>query len=111
MLALEFDVFWKSYPLRIGRLAAMKAYKKAREMATAEVILAGVTRYVQNKPLWQSWAHPASWLNQGRWMDESDRLVHPCPHDPPCLTTWACGRKQQCALGKSDAETPTRPSS
>lgn len=100
--AEEFALFWERYPLRVGKLAAMKAYKKSRDLASAQEILDGVDRYVLTKPHWQAWAHPSSWLNQGRWMDEgtvspnaTKKIIYPCPHESPCVTTWACGRKQQ----------------
>jgi len=67
----EFDEFWVSYPRRVGKLAAVKAYQKARIVATAEEILQGVRQYCEHLPSdTQFIAHAATWLNQGRWMDE-----------------------------------------
>lgn len=66
----EFDTFWATYPNRIGKLAAEKAYAKARKKATAAEILDGVARYIAQKPEWKEWCVPTTFLNQGRWMDE-----------------------------------------
>lgn len=66
----DFDVFWQRYPRRIGRIAAQKAYVKARKTATADDIIAGVDRYIAHKPQYADFCHPTTWLNQGRWMDE-----------------------------------------
>jgi hypothetical protein len=77
VMAQEFDTFWKAYPHRVGKIAAMKAYEKARKLATAEQLLEGVAAYRQHKPGWQAYANPATWLNQGRWEDEWD--VPPTP--------------------------------
>jgi hypothetical protein len=42
-LAEDFAAFWLAYPVHIGRLAALKAYAKARKLAPAADILAGLT--------------------------------------------------------------------
>lgn len=65
----EFEEFWQRYPRRVGKLAAQKAYQKARKHASAEAILAGLmSAQFAEEPRFQP--HPATWLNQGRWMDE-----------------------------------------
>ncbi len=68
----DFDAFWCRYPRRIGKLAALKAYVKARKLASSEDILQGVDRYLEHKPVYADYCHPATWLNQGRWMDEHE---------------------------------------
>jgi hypothetical protein len=65
----EFNEWWDSYPRKVGKLAAMKAYEKARRMATAKELREGVGRYIQHKPNYADYAHPTTWLTQGRWMD------------------------------------------
>lgn len=67
----EFAEFWKLYPRKIGRLAAERGYKKARKQATAEAILTGLMLFNRNLPQEERFIpHAATWLNQGRWMDE-----------------------------------------
>jgi hypothetical protein len=107
-----FVEFWAAYPIRVGRLSAIKAYATAIKLATPAEILAGVEHYKAVKPAWQAWAHPASWLRAGRWMDEAPpaepvrerpftpeetrdaqhmrRAIGRCPHDPPCASFHAC---------------------
>lgn len=99
-LADEFAAFWVAYPLHVGRLLALKAYAKARKTASADVILAGVDRYLANKPAWQQFAHPSSWLNAGRWDDEfveRRRWPRECPHTPACPQgpNWQCIQRTQ----------------
>jgi hypothetical protein len=66
-----FEDFWGHYPRRIGKLAALRAYEKALKHATQDTILAGVMLYKQTMPQEERFRpHPATWLNQGRWMDE-----------------------------------------
>lgn len=69
-IAEDFSVFWARYPSRIGKLDAQKAYQVARKHATAEELLAGVSRYINTKPDWQHYKNPGPWLRAGRWLDE-----------------------------------------
>jgi hypothetical protein len=66
-----FLEFWKCYPRKIGKGAAMRSWAKSIKIETPENILAAVAR--------QAWPadpkyipHPATWLNQHRWADEPD---------------------------------------
>ncbi len=95
-MASEFEMFWDKCPVKKARLLAEKAYVKARKRATAQELLDGMDRYVENKPGWQEYAYPATWLNQGRWLDEAPvaRRQHyepwRCPHTPHCPHRAAC---------------------
>lgn len=66
----DFDTFWKAYPRKVGKLAAQKAYRRARSLASPGELLAGVEAYIAHKPAYADFCHPATWLNQGRWMDD-----------------------------------------
>lgn len=67
----DFDTFWAAYPRREAKLNAMKAYDRARRIATAGDILAGVERYKAVMPDEKRFIPlPASFLNAGRWMDD-----------------------------------------
>lgn len=84
-IGTEFGHFWNSYPRREAKLAALKAYEKARRLATADEILAGVERYKARMPEERQYRPlPATFLNQGRWMDEEDT-----PITLPARTYWA----------------------
>ena len=67
-----FDAFWSLYPNKTGKLAGRKAWDKAIERAEVDVIMAGLQRYV-NKRDNRHWCNPATWLNQGRWEDQTVR--------------------------------------
>ena len=107
----DFDRFWAVYPRRVGKLAAMQAFQKARKLASVEDIIAGVERYIRSKPEYADWCHATTWLNQGRWMDEDDRrvsserrsVVRPgfdrreweCHHEEPrCTSIGACHTRE-----------------
>jgi len=68
----DFERFWKAWPLKVKRDEARKAFSKAIGRARVDDILAGMNRYIANKPDWQHWAHASTWLNGGRWSDEPD---------------------------------------
>lgn len=66
-----FARFYAAYPKHVGKEAARKAFAKALKKASAEELTAGAQRYREDphrKPDYT--AHPATWLNAGRWEDE-----------------------------------------
>lgn len=75
---LDFERFWKAYPLKKAKTAAIKAWKKINpDKQLAEIIIAAV----EKQKRWEDWIrdngqyipHPSTWLNQGRWEDEERR--------------------------------------
>ncbi len=70
-LDTDFEEFWRAYPHRVGKLKARAAFEKLRRSGITQAELVdGIQQYIATKPGWQAWAHPTTWLNQGRWMDE-----------------------------------------
>lgn len=67
---MTFGEFWKAFPRRVGKLAALKAWDKALRISEPEEIIAGIQPYIRNKPDYADFCHPATFLNQGRWLDE-----------------------------------------
>ncbi|GAA2346725.1 hypothetical protein [Dactylosporangium salmoneum] len=71
----DFDAFYAAYPKRVGRARALTAWTKAIKRASPAEITAGATRYAAERagqdPAYT--AHPASWLNADRWLDEPSR--------------------------------------
>lgn len=75
----EFEeTFWPLAVKKVSKDAALKAYEKARARAPSEEILpawkAMNARWgeVKGTEDWQFVPHPATWLNQGRWQDETE---------------------------------------
>jgi hypothetical protein len=68
--------FWAAYPRKVGRAAALRAWNKLHPVSQATIIL------MQEALAWQTqqdqWTkdngqfipHPATWLNQARWLDQ-----------------------------------------
>ncbi|MGD9543547.1 MAG: hypothetical protein AB7F41_10675 [Methylocystis sp.] len=73
-----FEEFWNAYPLRVEKLAAMRAFVRAvRSGAPPEQITAAAKRFAAKRALVSDpeereryTPHPAKWLNGGRWTDE-----------------------------------------
>lgn len=66
----DFETWWATYPDKVGKGAARKAFEKAIRIASLQDMLVGVERYRRNKPKDRPWCHPSTWLNQERWLDE-----------------------------------------
>src|SRR5262249_52738672 len=73
----DFARFWESYPRKVGKDAAWKAWLRRKpDPALGAAILEAVAKQQQSLQ-WQRDGgrfipHPATWLNQGRWQDEPD---------------------------------------
>lgn len=66
--AQAFERFWTVWPNKIGKPVAAKAYFKIwRE---TDAIIAGVERYILDKPPDRPWLNPSTFLNQRRWEDD-----------------------------------------
>jgi hypothetical protein len=66
----QFQMFWVSYPRRVAKGAARKAFDKAIKKTTLENMLKAITEYVAKKPEKIDFKHPATWLNGECWDDE-----------------------------------------
>lgn len=67
-----FDEFWKVYPRRVGKLSAVKAYKRALRVTTPDRIIDGAKAYAKKRAGEDATytKHPATWLNGGCWDDD-----------------------------------------
>jgi hypothetical protein len=84
-LRREFDQFWKPYPHKVGKPAALRSFAKVRKTYELAVILFGLDRYIAEKPPDRPWLNPATFLNQERFNDQpaSPPVANgkPRPHD------------------------------
>lgn len=86
-----FAEFWASYPRRVAKASAEKAWRKAlKDGASPSEILAGVRRYAAERESEpdpakriQFTAHAATWLNACRWNDEKNLVVIDNTTRPP----------------------------
>jgi hypothetical protein len=75
-LDTDFDSFWKMYPKKIGKKAALRAFQNARKSGLPEihVVVSAIEKH-RKSDQWRRDGgkfipNPATWLNQGRWDDE-----------------------------------------
>ena len=78
----RFERFWKAYPKKTGKDAALTAFKKRKpdDKLLNEMIFA--LGQQKKSPEWlkdggQFIPNPSTWLNQGRWKDEGLELDKP----------------------------------
>ena len=69
----RFDEFWSLYPKKDDKLAAIKAYRRALKLTTADVIIDAV-RSAQFPTDRQYIKNPATWLNAGSWGNEPGQV-------------------------------------
>jgi hypothetical protein len=75
----DFAAWYELYPRKVGKQAAVKAYRKAHKAAGAQALRDGLLRQLPmlREKAEQFRPHPATWLNEGRWEDEaSSNVVH-----------------------------------
>lgn len=106
----QFNRFWQAYPKRVARLDALKAWVSLKP--TPELV-GRMLRALEQQRTQTSWLkergqfipYPASWIRQGRWMDEIDEpragTEWHCEHEPKCLGRNACDVQRRIAAGKA----------
>jgi hypothetical protein len=75
-----FESFWKIYPRKIGKGAALRAWSKLKEPKSTLALISDSLEWQIKSEQWtrdggQFIPHPATYLNQRRWEDE--------PHGKP----------------------------
>jgi hypothetical protein len=64
-----FDAFWHEYPRKTAKGSARQAFIKAQDKVENGHLLEAARRYAASKPDPKFTPHPATWLNQERWLD------------------------------------------
>ncbi len=77
----EFERWWATYPLKVGKIAARQSFDRAWGRVEGDpdgrvlTLVAATERYAQAKAAEgrgsRFTAHPTTWLNEGRWLDET----------------------------------------
>lgn len=72
VVEMSFEEWWKLYPLKKAKPAALRAYRTASKDVGPVVLLDGVKRYAAERAGQDAMftAHASTWLNQRRWEDE-----------------------------------------
>lgn len=76
-----FDRFWQAYPRKVGKQAALKAFRKVK--VSVEILVEAVEKQKRSsqwkKDNGQYIPNPSTWLNQGRWEDEVEQQTEGDP--------------------------------
>jgi hypothetical protein len=74
-----FAEFWAAYPKKVGKDAALRAWRKAIKRADPDKIISVVRVYPfrTDEPKYNP--YPASWLNGGHWEDDLDAVAAAAP--------------------------------
>lgn len=68
----NFVAFWDAYPRKVAKGAARRAWTRAVQHTEPDTIIEGARRYRDDPNREASFtAHPATWLNGERWLDEA----------------------------------------
>jgi hypothetical protein len=67
-----FEEFWKAYPRKAGKVAAIRAYAKAVKKKPPAELLALLIAYPFDLTRPEYILHASTWLNGERWADEID---------------------------------------
>lgn len=72
--SVSFLSFWKSYPKKVGKDAAWRAWKKRKDIPVDSVF-----SIIERQKQTDQWKrgfipNPATWINQGRWEDEIESM-------------------------------------
>ncbi|HEX2526904.1 MAG TPA: DUF1376 domain-containing protein [Geminicoccus sp.] len=105
-LDAEFETWWQTYPRQVGRQAAAEAYRQARQEATAEqlaeALAAAAARWRTDGIQERYIPHPANWLEQRRWEDQTAVIKQAEPAGPDPV------RIQRVSVGATMAQASTR---
>lgn len=68
----EFEEIWALFVKRVGKDAAFRQWKKAKQRVSHETLIAAVRAQAAKDRAAdiQFVPHPATWLSEGRWQDE-----------------------------------------
>jgi hypothetical protein len=78
VIVSKFEEFWLECPRKVGKAAAAKAYAKALHQVSHDELVSAMRIYSagRNGQDPQFTVHPTTWLNQGRWADETSGSNH-----------------------------------
>jgi hypothetical protein len=67
------EQFWNRYPHKVGKpkaLAKLEGIRKRAVLVPWHALMAGLDRYIRDKPPDRSWMNPETFLNGERWNDQ-----------------------------------------
>ena len=92
-LASNFNRFWDAYPRKVAKVQAEKTFYR---LNPDEELLRKILAALEEQKGWDAWQrdegkfipHPATWLNQERWMDEMPNKCVAAPPPTEAMGIW-----------------------
>jgi uncharacterized protein YdaU (DUF1376 family) len=79
-----WEQFWERYPHKVGKRAALRAFEAVkRRGVTWTRLMAGLEKYIRDKPPDRAWCNPQTFLNQDRFDDKPAAPIVPNGRGPP----------------------------
>ena len=105
----SFDSFWNAYPKKVGKGLALKAFVKimtSKEAPTLDDLLEGIERYKKTISDSKYIAHPTTWLNGHRWLDEISTSADPSARlvVSPAISNAQSFGASQALIGSTEQE-------
>lgn len=99
-VAGDFDDWWETYPRKVGKDAARKAYAAALRRNVTPAVLCQALAMQRWPADPQFIPHPATWLNGGRWQDDPGAAAPPQqPHvHMPRRETYSEERRRKLGI-------------
>jgi len=74
----DFELWWKEYPIKVGKKAALKAWQNAKDKPTVNDMIVQLKKQC-NQEQWKKEngrfiPNPAKYINEGRWDDEIETI-------------------------------------
>lgn len=88
----DFNAWWATYPRKVGKGQAAKAYKAARKKTDADTLLAAIAAQTSTltKDGKEFCPHASTWLNGERWLDEGLATATQAAAAAPRLVARQC---------------------
>jgi len=101
----DFEQWWTAYPRHTAKIAAEKAYVKARRRVPGQVLLSAAQRFAEDPTREDAFTpHPATWLNRGSWEDEGP--VRPEPSRKDSTDVFAAAEARALAAERAMTSEP-----
>lgn len=88
-----FERFWRAYPKKVGRDAALRRWREKKCESIREAVLTALARQLPwlTREEGRYTPNPETWLNQGRWKDEPPQVES----EDSVLWDCACGEAHE----------------
>lgn len=97
-----FEEFWEIYPRKVAKAAALRSWVKAIQTTEPAIIIEGARRYLSDPNRTPTYtAHPATWINAHRWLDEALPVRNLSPEEKRAKELQESRQKRELEIQKT----------